>query len=109
MGNSACQLFGAYDEGDDLRTDRLVSDMKAVLDFAPGRRLLLWLVEVSGVLRSPWTGDVAATQFRLGEQNMGLRLIALMGRVGEEEYPKLLVQAAQENERMKARHKQEEG
>jgi len=109
MENSIRQLFGDYGPGDDVQADRLVSDMRAVLDLPQGRRLLLWLLEASGVSRSSWTGDVGATQFRLGESNMGLRLIALMGRVGEQEYPKLLLEAAQEKEKMRAvhRHKQE--
>lgn len=51
---------------------------------------MLQILERCGVYRSAFTGDQAATSLRLGEQNIGLWLIAQLDEVGPRTYPSLL-------------------
>lgn len=78
-----------------LQRDQIASDLEAVLRLPHGRRTLLWLLGLCGVSRTAYQGDEAATNFRLGEQNIGLRLIVKLEEIGPTEYPRLLLEAAQ--------------
>lgn len=75
-------------------TAQSVSDLEAVLRLPAGRRVLLRILEQAGLTRSAYTGDHAATSFRLGEQNIGLWLISQLETIGPTEYPQLLLDAA---------------
>lgn len=75
-------------------TAQSVSDLAAVLRIPQGRRTLLRILEQTGLTRSAYTGEHAATNFRLGEQNIGLWLISQLETIGPTEYPQLLLDAA---------------
>jgi hypothetical protein len=75
-------------------TAQSISDLEAVLRIPQGRRTLLRILEQTGLFRSAYTGDLAATSLRLGEQNIGLWLIAQLETIGPTEYPQLLLDAA---------------
>ena len=51
---------------------------------------MLSILERCGVYRSAFMGDRDATALRLGEQNIGLWLIAKLDEVGPRTYPSLL-------------------
>jgi hypothetical protein len=55
---------------------------------------LLRILERCGVYRLAFSGEAEATALRLGEQNIGLWLIAQMEMVGPTAYPALLMEAA---------------
>jgi len=78
-----------------IKQDQAVSDLEAVLRMPQGRRVLLQILGRCGLYRSAYTGDTQATNHRLGEQNVGLWLVAQMEAVGPTEYPRLLLEAAQ--------------
>lgn len=78
----------------ELKQDQAVLDLDAVLQLPQGRRVVLRILERCGVYRMAYTGEEAATALRLGEQNIGLWLIAQIERVDPTEYPKLLMEAA---------------
>jgi hypothetical protein len=78
-----------------LQRDQIVLDLEAVLRLPQGRRVMLRLLERCGVYRSAFAGEADVTSLRLGEQNVGLWLIAQMEAVGPTEYPRLLMEAAQ--------------
>ncbi len=82
---------------------QIVTDFEAVLREPEGKRVVLWLLEQSGVTRSAFTGSNDATNFRLGEINIGLRLIAQLEKVSPSEYARLLLWDAQRQETEKAK------
>jgi len=83
----------------ELYRDQIVLDLEAVLSIPQGRRVLLRLLERCGVYRSAFTGETEATALRLGEQNIGLWLIAQIEDVDPTEYPRLLLEAAQKRDK----------
>lgn len=83
----------------ELYRDQIVLDLEAVLSIPQGRRVLLRLLERCGVYRSAFTGETEATALRLGEQNIGLWLIAQIEDVDPTDYPKLLLEAAQKRDK----------
>lgn len=82
-----------------IRQDQSTLDLDAVLQTPQGRRVLLSILERCGLYRGAFTGEADATSFRLGEQNIGLWLIAQIEHVGPTEYPKLLLEAAQKKDK----------
>lgn len=82
-----------------LQQDQSVLDLDAVLQTPQGRRALLRILDRCGIYRGGYTGEPEATSFRLGEQNIGLWLIAQIEQVGPTEYPKLLMEAAQKRDK----------
>ena len=85
----------------ELRRDQIAIDLEAVLRIPHGRRTLLWFLEQCGLYRTAYTSEDAATNFRLGEQSVGLRLIAKLEEIGPTEYPLLLLEAAQRKDQNK--------
>jgi len=85
----------------ELKRDQVAIDLEAVLRFPQGRRTVLWFLELCGVSRTAYTGTEAATNFKLGEQNVGLRLISQLEQIGPTEYPQLLLEAAQRKDQTK--------
>ena len=82
-----------------LRQDQILMDLEAVLRLPQGRRVMLRILERCGVYRSAFAGEAAPTALRLGEQNIGLWLIAQFEAVDPTEYPRLLLEAAQTEDR----------
>lgn len=85
-------------EAHELLIDRAALDLEAVLRSPQGRRVMVSILERCGVYRSAFTGDAPATDFRLGEQNVGLWLISQIEIVGPMEYPTLLMERARMTE-----------
>ena len=81
---------------------QIVTDFEKVLREPEGKRVILWLLEQCAVTRSAYQGEDNATNFRLGEVNIGLRLIAQLDRVSPSEYARLLLWDAQRREKEKA-------
>lgn len=83
----------------ELQRDQIGLDLEAVLRIPQGRRVMLRILERCGVYRSAFAGEADVTALRLGEQNIGLWLIAQLETVGPTEYPRLLLEAAQTKDR----------
>lgn len=81
-----------------LGIERNRLDLEAVLSTPQGRRVLVSILERCGVYRSAYTGDNDATNFRLGEHNIGLWLVAQIETTGPMNYPTLLMERAQQKE-----------
>lgn len=79
----------------ELQRDQIVLDLEAVLRLPQGRRVMLRILERCGVYRNAFAAEAETTALRLGEQNIGLWLIAQLETVGPTEYPRLLLEAAQ--------------
>lgn len=91
QGNLTEQLSRAQE----LQRDQIVLDLEAVLRLPQGRRVMLRILERCGVYRNAFAPEAETTALRLGEQNIGLWLIAQLEHVGPTEYPRLLLEAAQ--------------
>jgi hypothetical protein len=77
------------------KRDELLSDLETVLGSPAGRRFVLGVLGLCGLYHPMFSGsDHAATDFRLGERNVGLRIIAMLERLGPATYPQLLLEAA---------------
>lgn len=92
------QLTEKLSKHQELVRDRVQLDLEAVLRLPQGRRVLLMILEQCGVYRNAYTGERQATDFRCGEQNIGLFLIGQIERVGPTEYPSLLMERARQLE-----------
>ena len=82
----------------ELQRDQIALDLEAVLRLPQGRRVMLRILERCGVYRSAFAAEADVTALRLGEQNIGLWLIAQMEQIGPTEYPRLLLEAAQDRD-----------
>ena len=74
--------------------ERAKLDFETVLRSPQGKRVLVSILERCGVYRTAYSGEASATDFRLGEQNIGLWLISQIETVGPREYPTLLIERA---------------
>ncbi len=92
------QLTEKLSREQELERDRARLDLEAVLSIPQGRRVLISILEQCGVYRTAYTGEADATNFRLGEQNIGLWLINQIEMVGPTNYPTLLLERAKETE-----------
>lgn len=82
-------------KGQALKRDQVALDLEAALRNPQSRRVLMLILERCGVYRNAYSGSASPTDFRLGEQNIGLWLISMISSLGPDEYPSLLRDAAQ--------------
>ena len=85
---------------DDQR--KLEDALSILLKREEGRRVLFWVLEQAGVYRDAYTGDDAATNYVLGSQAVGRKLIGLMDQVDARLYPRLLLDVADMREMERA-------
>jgi hypothetical protein len=81
------------------QTSRAMLDLEAVLTLPQGRRFVMSILERAGLYRSSYTGDEAATNHRLGEQNIALWLLAQMEQLSPTTYPQLLLDVARDKDK----------
>jgi len=74
--------------------DRLNDSLKALLQIEHGRRVLFWLLEECAVYAEGFTGEDAATNYTLGRQSVGRRLISRLDGIDPRLYPQLLLAIA---------------
>lgn len=67
-----------------------------------GRRVLFWVLEQAGIYRDAFSGEDAATNYVLGSQSVGRRLIGLMDQIDARIYPRLLLDVADMREMERA-------
>jgi hypothetical protein len=67
---------------------------EAVLAHDEGKRVLFWVLEQAGVYREGFAGDDAATNYTLGQQSIGRKLIGRLDAIDNRLYPKLLLAIA---------------
>ena len=79
-------------------TDREEADlteaMRDVLSAASGKRVLFWILEQAAIYRDGFSGDNNATNYVLGQQSIGRKIIERMGDVDPRAYPTLLLEIA---------------
>lgn len=75
-------------------TEDLKAAFRAVIATASGKTVLFWLFEQAGIYREAFSGEDAATNYRLGEQAMGRKMIEMLNSIDPRAYPRLLLDVA---------------
>lgn len=82
--------------------DELSRSYGEVFKSASGKRVLFDMLEMCGVYDLAFTGENNATNFRLGMQEAGKRLISRLDEIDARLYPQLLLAIADFREMTKA-------
>ena len=78
-------------EREDLK--RALADVFAM---ASGKRVLFWILSECSIYRSAYAGEMsAATNFELGRQDVGRRIIDKLDEIDPRFYPQLLMDIAE--------------
>lgn len=74
--------------------DELARAFREVFAMASGKRVLFWLLEQCAIYRDAFAGDDAVTNYTLGQQVPGRKLIAMLDDLDPRLYPRLLLDIA---------------
>lgn len=80
--------------GADRDQEELRAALAGLLSVAQGQRVLFWVLEQAAIYRDAFSGDDAATNYVLGQQSVGRKLIDLMEQIDPRTYPRLLLAIA---------------
>lgn len=73
-------------------TERAFRDVFAT---SAGKRVLFWLLEQAAIYRDAYTGENNDTNYLLGQQATGRRLIGMLDLIDPRFYPQLLLDIAE--------------
>lgn len=80
--------------GEERDQEELKQAFRAVLSHVEGKRALFWVLEQAAIYRDAFSGDDAATNYVLGQQSVGRKLIGMMDDIDPRTYPRLLLDVA---------------
>lgn len=89
--------------------EELNAAFRAVLSTPQGKRVLFWVLEQASVYRDAFAGEDAPTNYTLGQQSIGRRLIGKMDELDARTYPRLLLDIADLKEMDRAVDARDEG
>lgn len=89
--------------------DDLSDAFRAVLATDAGKLVLFWVLEQAAIYRDAYAGDDAATNYVLGSQAVGRRLIQRLDMIDARIYPRLLLDIADMMEMKRAEAQEEDG
>ena len=69
----------------------LTDAMREVIASDAGKRVIFWILEQAAIYRDAYAGENAATNYVLGSQAVGRRLIERMDMIDGRLYPRLLL------------------
>lgn len=72
----------------------LAKAFREVLATAAGKRVLFWILEQCAIYRDAFCGENNATNYTLGQQSSGRKIIAQLDETDPRLYPQLLVDIA---------------
>lgn len=78
----------------DREQSELRDALAAMLSVEQGKRVIFWVLEQAAVYRDAYSGQDAATNYTLGQQSVGRKLIGLMDAIDPRTYPRLLLDIA---------------
>lgn len=79
---------------DDRERDEIEAAFRAAMAADDGRRVLFWVLEQAGIYRDAFSGEAAATDYILGQQSIGRKLIGFLDEIDPRAYPRLLLEVA---------------
>lgn len=68
--------------------------LRALLTVDQGKRVLFWILSEAAIYRDAFSGDDAATNYVLGSQAVGRRIIQRLDMIDVRMYPRLLLDVA---------------
>lgn len=82
--------------GQAYERDELHNAFRALLKAAAGQRVIYWMLEQCAIYEDAFAGESTnATNFMLGRQNAGRRVIAKLDEIDALNYPRLLTAIAE--------------
>lgn len=75
---------------------------RALLKHNDGKRVLFWILEQAAIYRDAFAGEDAATNYVLGSQSVGRKLIQRLDMIDARLYPRLLLDVADMREMERA-------
>lgn len=87
---------------DTIERDKLHTSFRELLGTEAGRRVIYWTLEQCAIYRDAYTGDDAATNYTLGMQASGRRVIAEIDAINPRFYPQLLLDISELRDRDRA-------
>jgi hypothetical protein len=85
-----------------VERDELAKAFRHVLSDARGKRVLFWILEQCAIYQDAFSADNDVTNYTLGQQASGRKVIAQMDAIDPRLYPQLLVDRAEIRERDRA-------
>lgn len=93
-------------------TDREEEDLneafRSLLRQDHGKRVLFWVLEQAAIYRDAYAGEDAATNYILGSQAVGRKLIERLDMIDARLYPRLLLDVADMREMKRAAARNDE-
>jgi hypothetical protein len=77
-----------------IEREELSKAFRDVFATAAGKRVLFWMLEQCAIYQDAYAGDNNATNYTLGRQSVGRRLIGMLDQIDPRLYPKLLLAVA---------------
>lgn len=74
--------------------DDTLEAFKAVIATGQGKRVLFWILGQAGIYRDPFGGGDEATNYTLGQQSIGRKVIGMLDQIDPRTYPRLLLDVA---------------
>lgn len=79
----------------DAEREAIAKSFRDVLALPEGKRVVFWMLEQCGIYQDAFSGDqINATNYVLGQQAVGRKLIAQLDGIDPRAYPTLLLQVA---------------
>jgi len=79
----------------DFEREELAKAFREVFSLASGKRVLFWMLEQCSIYQEAYAGEMTnATNYTLGLQGAGRRLIGKLDQIDPTMYPKLLLAIA---------------
>jgi hypothetical protein len=78
-----------------LAREAIEAAFRDVFATAAGKRVLYWMLEQCAIYRDAFTGEDNATNYLLGQQASGRKLIAMLDLIDPTFYPSLLLAVAE--------------
>ncbi|MGL4198044.1 MAG: hypothetical protein ACRCSX_09805 [Allorhizobium sp.] len=87
---------------EEIERDKLHTSFSELLATEAGRRVIYWTLEQCAIYRDAYTGDDAATNYTLGMQASGRKLISEIDAINPRFYPQLLLDISELRDRDRA-------
>lgn len=78
-----------------IERDELSRAFRLVFASEAGKRVLFWMFEQCAIYRDPYTGENNSTNYALGHQAAGRKLLAKLDEIDPKLYPSLLMAMAE--------------
>lgn len=85
-----------------IERDELERGFRDIFKTIAGKRVLYWMLEECAIYRDAYTGETASTNYLLGQQSAGRKLIAKLDEIDAQFYPQLLMAIAEIRSRDRA-------